>query len=211
MSNWKEKVLDALHRSFYPVPQELNEIDWKSGLSNKTDRLAQHICTFANLKGGGVMVFGVSDRAAFESITKEDVEEIAKKLGNIANNNNLAWSIQLEHAVLDCEGHPVFFVHIPEQQNKPVYLRGRDIYDSYIRSAGHTVRMSWEQVHEMLAQSHGLTFEKRIAKGTYPQRKYLIFWDTMKYGLIKYENPDRNSKRYAHIFHSMGEPYFNAN
>lgn len=125
------------------MPQELNEIDWKSGLSNKTDRLAQHMCAFANLKWGGVMVFGVSDGAAFEFLTKEDVEEIAKKLGNLTKNN-LAWSIQLEHAVLDFEGHPVFFVHIPEQQNKPVYLRGRDIYDSYIRSAGHTVRMSRE-------------------------------------------------------------------
>ena len=39
MSNWKESALDALHRSLYPVPQELNEIDWKGGLSNKTDRL----------------------------------------------------------------------------------------------------------------------------------------------------------------------------
>ncbi|MDE7420481.1 MAG: hypothetical protein K2N35_09755 [Muribaculaceae bacterium] len=48
MSNWKEKALDALHRSLYPVPLELNEIDWKSGLSDKIDRLAQHICAFAN-------------------------------------------------------------------------------------------------------------------------------------------------------------------
>lgn len=43
MNNWKEEVLDVLHRSLQPIPQELNEIDWKGGLSNKTDRLAQHI------------------------------------------------------------------------------------------------------------------------------------------------------------------------
>ena len=42
MNNWKEAALDALHRSIQPVPQELNEIDWKGGLSSKTDRLAQH-------------------------------------------------------------------------------------------------------------------------------------------------------------------------
>ena len=29
MNNWKETALDALHRSIQPVPQELNEIDWK--------------------------------------------------------------------------------------------------------------------------------------------------------------------------------------
>ena len=154
MSNWKECALDALHKSLYPVPQELNEIDWKGGLSNKTERLAQHLCAFANLKGGGVLVFGVNDDATFEELTKKTIEDTTKTLGNIAKNN-LAWSIQLEHAVLDFEGHPLLFIRIPEQQNKPVYLRGRDIYEAYIRSAGHTVKMSREQVHEMLAQSHG--------------------------------------------------------
>ena len=34
--------------------------------------------------------------------------------------------------------------------NKPIYLRGKDIYEAYIRSAGHTVKMSKEQVHELL-------------------------------------------------------------
>lgn len=65
MSNWKEKALDALHRSLYPVPQELNDIDWKGGLSNKTDRLSQHICAFVNLKGDGVIVFGVNDGISY--------------------------------------------------------------------------------------------------------------------------------------------------
>lgn len=70
MNNWKEAALDALHRSFQPVPQELNEIDWKGGLSSKTDRLAQHICAFANLSGGGFLVFGISDDAEFEELDK---------------------------------------------------------------------------------------------------------------------------------------------
>ncbi|MCF0189375.1 MAG: putative DNA binding domain-containing protein, partial [Bacteroidaceae bacterium] len=69
MSNWKTNALDALHRSLYPMPQELNEIDWKAGLSNKTERLAQHLCAFSNLKGGGVLVFGVNDDATFKELT----------------------------------------------------------------------------------------------------------------------------------------------
>ena len=100
MNNWKEAALDALHRSIQPVPQELNEIDWKGGLSSKTDRLAQQICAFANLSGGGFLVFGISDDAEFEELDKATIEETTKKLGNIAKNN-LAWSIQLEHAVLE--------------------------------------------------------------------------------------------------------------
>lgn len=33
------------------------------------------------------MVFGVNDIATFESLTKEDIEEIKKKLGDLTKNN----------------------------------------------------------------------------------------------------------------------------
>jgi len=164
MSSWQDKAAKALEDSLHPVPQELNAIDWKSCLSDKTERLAQHLCAFSNIFNGGFLVFGVNDDATFSSLTKEEVEEITKKLGNIAKNN-LAWSVQLEHAVIDYNGYALLFIRIPEQTNKPIYLRGKDIYEAYIRSAGHTVKMSKEQVHEMIAQSHGLAFEDRVAKG----------------------------------------------
>lgn len=194
MNNWKEAALDALHRSIQPVSQELNEIDWKGGLSNKTDRLAQHICAFANLSGGGFLVFGINDDAEFEELDKATIEETTKKLGNIAKNN-LAWSIQLEHAVLDYKEHALLFVRIPEQQNKPMYLRGRDIYEAYIRSAGHTVKMSREQVHEMLALSHGLTFEKRVACSAVMEETVLELLDYEKlYELIDKRIPQDRSR-----------------
>lgn len=194
MNNWKETALDALHRSIQPIQQELNEIDWKGGLSSKTNRLAQHICAFANLSGGGFLVFGINDDARFEEMDKATIEEITKKLGNIAKNN-LAWSIQIEHAVLDYEGHALLFVRIPEQQNKPVYLRGRDIYEAYIRSAGHTVKMSREQVHEMLALSHGLTYEKRVARSAVMEETVLELLDYEKlYELIDKRIPQDRSR-----------------
>ena len=164
MSSWQDKAAKALEDSLHPVPQELNAIDWKSCLSDKTERLAQHLCAFSNIVNGGFLVFGVNDDATFSSLTKEEIEEITKKLGNIAKNN-LAWSVQLEHAVIDYNGYALLFIRIPEQTNKPIYLRGKDIYEAYIRSAGHTVKMSKEHVHEMIAQSHGLAFEDRVAKG----------------------------------------------
>lgn len=179
MANWKEEAIEALHKSLTPVPQELNGIDWKGGLSDKSERLAQHLCAFANLDGGGVLVFGINDDASFADLNKVAIEEISNKLGNIAKNN-LAWSIQLEHAVVDYEGHTLLLVRIPEQRNKPVYLRGRDIYEAYIRSAGHTVRMSREQVHEMLALSHGLTFEKRAARSAVMEDTVLELLDYEK-------------------------------
>lgn len=91
---WKEKALKTLQDSLVPVPAELNELDWKSGLSCKTDRLAQHISAFANQKGGGVLVYGVNNDGSCFSITKSETDRIIQLLGNIAKNN-LAYSFCL--------------------------------------------------------------------------------------------------------------------
>ena len=170
MSSWQDKATKALEDSLHPVPQELNTIDWKCALSDKSERLAQHICAFSNTANGGFLAFGVNNDTTFASLSKEEIEEITNKLGNIAKNN-LAWSVQLEHAVVDYQEHAILFIRIAEQTNKPIYLRGKDIYEAYIRSAGHTVKMSKEQVHELIAQSHGLSFEDRVAKSGVSQEE----------------------------------------
>jgi len=50
--DWKGKAIKTLRYSLYPVHEELNKLDMKSGLSNKSERLAQHISPFSNDKGG---------------------------------------------------------------------------------------------------------------------------------------------------------------
>lgn len=160
---WKEKAVKILRDSLYPIPSELNELDWKSGLSDKTERLAQHISAFANMKGGGILVYGVHNDGTCFSMTKENVDKIIQTLGNIAQNN-LVYPIQLEHSVVEYEGHNLLFVYIPEQADKPVYLRGKDIYAAYHRSAGQTVKMSKNQVKALIATSQGIIFEQQVAK-----------------------------------------------
>lgn len=73
--SWKEKAIQALKDSLYPVPTESNELDWKSGLSDKTDRLAQHICAFANNKGGGMLVYGVNNDGTRFSLPKDTIDK----------------------------------------------------------------------------------------------------------------------------------------
>lgn len=112
--NWQEKVIKCLKNSLYPIPSELNEIDWKSGLSPKTDRLAQHLCAFSNQEGGGFLVFGVNDDATLFSVTREQSDEIVRKLGNIALNN-LSQSIQILHDTIEYDGNALLFIYIAEQ------------------------------------------------------------------------------------------------
>ena len=161
--DWKEKAIKLLDKSLKPVPQELNEIDWKGGLSDDKERLAQHICAFSNLLGGGILVYGVNNDASLVEMTQEQIELVVNRLDNIAQNRMFT-PIQLDHAVMEYAGHALLFVYIPEFREKPMYLRGTDIYNSYIRSAGHTVRASRQQVRQMIADSEGVSYENRIAK-----------------------------------------------
>ncbi|MDR2804564.1 MAG: ATP-binding protein, partial [Dysgonamonadaceae bacterium] len=111
--SWKEKAINCLKNSLYPVPSELNELDWKSGLSPKTDRLAQHLCAFSNHEGGGFLVYGMNDDSTMFSVTREDADAVIKKLGNIALNN-LSQSVQIQHDTIDYEGNALLFIYIPE-------------------------------------------------------------------------------------------------
>jgi len=160
--NWTERAIKCIKDSLYPIPVELNEIDWKSGLSPKSDRLAQHLCAFSNQQEGGFFVFGVNNDASLFSVTKEQADEIVRTLGNIALNN-LSQSVQIQHHTVEYNGNILLFIYIPEQTEKPVYLRGKTIYDSYYRSAGQTVKMSRQEVKQLIAESQGLLFHEQTA------------------------------------------------
>ena len=172
--DWKEKAITILKDSLYPIPAELNELDWKSGLSDKSDRLAQHISAFANMKGGGILVFGVHDDGTCFDLSKAEIDKIIQTLGNIAQNN-LSYPIPIEHAVIEYKNHSLLFVYIPEQNDKPVYLRGKDLFCSYHRSAGQTVKMSRNQVKALIANSQGITFEQQLAKNNLSKNEVLRF------------------------------------
>ena len=74
----------------------------------------------------------------------------------------------------------MLFIYIPEQQDKPVSLRGKDVFDSYIRSAGQTVKMSRNQVKAMIAESQGFTFEEQAAKNNLTAEQVLDALDYRK-------------------------------
>lgn len=145
-------------------------------MSDKTDRLAQHISAFANHLYGGILVYGVNDDGSLFSLGKEQIDDIVKKLGNIAHNN-LSHRIQIEHAVEPYNGENLLFIFIPEEQEKPVHLRGKDIYDSYYRSGGQTLKMSSKQVQMLIAKSMGISFEESTALDNLTQEQVLSLLD----------------------------------
>lgn len=109
-----------------------------------------------------MLVYGVNDDGSLFSLRKDKIDEIVKKLGNIAHNN-LSNHVQIEHAVQSYKGENLLFIFIPEEQSKPVHLRGKDIYASYYRSGGQTLKMSAKQVQTLIAKSMGISFEEGAA------------------------------------------------
>jgi len=163
MKKWINTALQLLDKSLHPIPQELNELDWKSGLSDKSERIAQHISAFANNTNGGYFAFGINNDGSSKPLTKMEMDEIIQKLGNIARHN-LAEPIGIDHGIVDYQNHPVLLIQIPEFNPKPVYLRGTDIFNSYKRSAGQTVKLSHQEIKDLIAVSSGIGFESQIAQ-----------------------------------------------
>lgn len=61
MKEWEKRATELLEKTLIPLPQESNEVDWKSNLSDKKERLGQHCSAFANQEGGGFLAFGIDD------------------------------------------------------------------------------------------------------------------------------------------------------
>lgn len=161
MKEWERTVIDLLRGSIKPFPQELNEIDWKLGLSEKTERLAHHLSAFSNYDGGGYLVFGV-DSGTIIGITDNECTKIVTTLGNIARQN-LDPQIALDHAIIQYEEKNLLAVKINETRDKPVHLRNGSVYDSYIRSAGQTRKMDRSEITSIIAKSQNMRFEDGIA------------------------------------------------
>lgn len=48
MKTWINRAIEYLKHSLEPIPQEINEIDWKEKLSPDNKKLCRHLSAFAN-------------------------------------------------------------------------------------------------------------------------------------------------------------------
>lgn len=189
MKDWEEKALKLLDKSLIPLPQEINEIDWKIDLSEKGDRIARHLSAFSNYSGGGFLVFGISNNGIKIGLDKMAIDEIVRKIGNIARDG-LEPAIVIDHYVANIDGKNILFVCIREATSKPVHLRSEDIYESYTRSAGQTRKMTKQEVALAISNSSGLTFENKFATDTISVSEVLNKMDFVSYfDLLKKQLP----------------------
>ncbi len=199
MKEWHEKAQSYLKKSLNPLPQELNEIDWKVDISEKGDRVARHLSAFSNYSSGGFIVFGVDNDGYKIGVDNTICTDIIKKMGNIAREN-LEPSIVLDHCVLEIENKNLLFFYIQEAQNKPVYLRGSTIEESYTRSAGQTRKMNRQEIALVISNSSNLTFETKLATEALSSSEILAKLDFVSYFDLSKKKLPQNNEAIIDVF-----------
>lgn len=186
MKQWIKKAKEYLTQSLGKVPQELNELDWKETLSPNNGKLCHHICAFANLPGGGYLVFGINSKTATpQGINKEEADLIVHRLSSLCRDgvNPL---VNIEHLIDEYDGIPLLFIHIRESAVKPVHLVNKTIEDSFIRSGGTTRKASRQEVGGLMLNSKTPVFEELHASKLKNQTEVMTLLDYASiYRLLK--------------------------
>ncbi len=160
IKNWTNRAFALLEHSLKPIPQELNELDWKESLSPNNDKLIRHLSAFANLPGGGFMVFGIEDNSGkLNGVMQKEASSIIEKLSSLCRDAVFP-VIKLDHSVELFQDVPLLFVFITESAAKPVYLKSGTIEDTYIRSGGTTRKASRQEVGGLMLNSKTPQFEE---------------------------------------------------
>ncbi len=160
IKNWIEKAHSFLNHSLHPIPHELNELDWKEGLSPDGKKVAKHLSAFANLPGGGFIVFGIEDKTAgLIGIKQDEAEAIIQKISNIGRDS-LSPMVIIDHAIENYQDIPLLFIYVKESAVKPVHLNPGNIEDAFIRSGGTTRKASRQEVGGLMLNSKTPQYEE---------------------------------------------------
>lgn len=181
IKNWIKRAFEFLEHSLNPVPQELNELDWKEELSPDNKKLSRHISAFANNPGGGFLVFGIENKTGTPTgITQIQAETIIQKLSSLCRDmvNPL---VSIDHAIESYNGKSLLFVFIKESAVKPVHLASGTIEDAYIRSGGTTRKASRQEIGSLMLNSKTPHYEELHASKLKSSSEIL---DTLDYRSI---------------------------
>lgn len=156
---WILRAFALLDSSLHPVPQELNELDWKEELSPKADKLAQHLSAFANHPGGGILVFGIDKNAQLKGVLKRDAEKIVEQLSSVGRDA-LEPMVSIDHSIELYKEIPLLFVQVKESVTKPVHLSSKSIEEAFIRTGGCTRKASRQEIGGLMLNSKTPQFEE---------------------------------------------------
>lgn len=152
MKTWSAKALELLHASLKPPRHELNELDWKTEISQDKERLTEHLSAFANYPGGGFLVFGVDRAGNPVGVAEEKVSTTINQLASLGRDA-LEPPVLLDNSIETYDSKRLLFIHIKESTVKPVHRRGKSIEHAFVRSGGTTRKASRQDIGNLMLQS----------------------------------------------------------
>lgn len=160
MKNWIPKAIEYLEKSLGKVSVELNELDWKETISPNNSKLCQHISAFSNMPGGGFFVFGVKNNTReVIGISTEEANNIVDKFASLCRDG-VEPLVSIDYSIEEYQNKEILIIYIKENAIKPVFLHGKTLEDSYIRSGGTTRIASRQEVGAMMLNSKSPTWEE---------------------------------------------------
>lgn len=170
MKNWVAKALELLQASLKPPRHELNELDWKTGLTPDKKRLTEHLSALANYPGGGFLAFGIDQSGRPKGVSEVESVSIIGKLANLGRDA-LDPPLGLDHSVESFGEARILLIHILESAIKPVHLRGKSVEQAYIRSGGSTRLASRQEIGSLMLHSRTLHWEELRASILLPDEE----------------------------------------
>ena len=138
MKAWLDKAKELLEASLKPPRHELNELDWKTAISQDKKRLTEHLSAFANYPGGGFLVFGVDQSGLPVGFAEAQVVTTINQLASLGRDA-LEPPITLDHAIETYGDSRLLFIHVKESSVKPVHLRGKSLAQEF---RGHHTKLT---------------------------------------------------------------------
>jgi len=154
-SFWKQLIEEALQSK-----AEYNFLDFKLNLSDKNERLKEHINAFGNLERGGCFVFGVKE---FTPIgLQDDRDAIIQKVTHLAISTQEP-GLHIDAFPLTISNKPLLCIHVLPSGSKPVFIKDRAPLGGmacFKRSGSSTVAMSVQEIKDLLVNTQEYYYDE---------------------------------------------------
>lgn len=161
MQYWTTLVKEALQNR-----AEYNFLDFKSKLTDKNERIKEHINAFGHLERGGCFIFGVENYIPIG--IDHDWDAITHKITHLAQDTQEP-KLTVNAFPLEIEGKNLLCIHILSSPSKPVFIKDRAPLGGtacYKRSGSSTVPMSVQEIKDLLINATQLYFDESIIDDT---------------------------------------------
>ncbi len=125
--------------------------DFKERMTDRTENITKEICAMANLPGGGVLLFGISDDGEIVGIPADDMDKIKLRITNSTRNlcDPIPYFAFTSVAIPDEPELVILVCQIDELKRKPCLVHHR----AYIRSGPSAQPADAEEIRKMVLSS----------------------------------------------------------